>query len=248
MTKFARALALWTSTGLLAAALATGLLAQDAVISVTPATLPLADGAKIVIQGVRRYLNPGQSSATETLAAGYLRPAVWRMYPSIPASPHLLAQDAAPTAANVFSVTIVPRPASFSMARFFGPDFQLVLLQASNGRYVGLMDDDELGPNANFVGGAQILLIDRGDPFQIFVTPLAFAQRRNLSTFAWPPVPGLQLLFCRVNDATLWKVYPRPTENPQRAGATILSLAGVTVPTPPPPAAPANGPAGIEVK
>ena len=108
MTKFARALALWTSTGLLAATLATGLLAQDGVISVTPATLPLADGAKIVIQGVRRYLNPGRSSATETLAAGYLRPVAWRMYPTIPAFPHLLAQDAAPTAANVFSVASIP--------------------------------------------------------------------------------------------------------------------------------------------
>lgn len=192
------------------------------MISLTPATLPLADGAKIVIQGIRRYVDSRKGNAPEPLNAGYVRPVAWNQYPGTPKAPHLLAQDAVATEANVFTVTVVPQPASFPVAKSFGPDCQFIVLRTANGKYLGFLDDDNLGADTDYMDSAQILLLDRGEPFKIYITPVFYGKRNSLGTFAWPPVAGTQLVFCQVGDVTLWRTY---SHAPQ-AGAINLFLAG----------------------
>jgi len=219
-----RALADWTRAGLLTAFLTTGLVAEDAAITGTPATLPLADGAKILIQGTNYYVNPIKDHTLATLTSGYVRPMAWKLYPTNESAPHLLAQDSTPTAANVFTVTVVPKPASFPAEKSFGPDCQFVVLRAASGKYVCFLDDDTLGPTGDSIDQAQILLVDRGEPFRIFIAPVTYAQRLVLHTFRWPRVAGAQLLFWQQDNVVLLNTFPRPPDNPPTAGVVRLLL------------------------
>lgn len=215
----------WTKLGLLAATLGTGLFAAEAALSLTPAALPLADGARIVIQGVRGYTDPGRASTTENLIASFVRATPWELFPGSGKTAHLLAKDMTPSEANVFTVkAVLPRPATFPVAKSFGPDCQFIVLQAPNGKYLGFMDDDMLGAVMDSEDDAQILLVDHGDPLVVYITPLTYGRRDKLNIFVWPPIRGAQLLFCRVRTDTLWQTYPRPTETPSLAGATRILL------------------------
>jgi hypothetical protein len=209
---------------LLLAGLTCVLPAQEPVIPTTPATLPLADGAKVVIQGIRRYVDPQNGSAKEDLSAGYVRPVNWTQYPGNPQAPHLLAQDAVPTAANIFTVTVVPKPATFPVAKSAGPDCQFIVLKASNGNYLCFLDDDMLGANAPDINGAEILLLDRGEAFKLYVSSVPYGRQQALPVFSWPSLSASQLLFCKVDDVTHWQFYPPIREKPATAGDFNLYL------------------------
>jgi len=231
--------------GLLAILPAGHLAAQELEIAVgRELTLPIADGARVVIRGFESYayseLFLSAAPRTEPIDTGYLglRDAVKRDYENS-YDAVLAGVGAMPTTGLVFTIKVLPRPADFppELAGLLGPPFQLIMIQAPNDHFVSLNLHSGLAavlvaqPQANpKFDTAAVFALRAGEPLRlIYLTVYQNFLNHSVS----PGLSPYDCIFSRTKDNRLAYLHARIADlfaSPPAGGKIALYPAGGPTP------------------
>jgi hypothetical protein len=184
------------------------------MLQTTPISGPLPDGATIALQAATRFKEPSRMVGVEAFGPAYVGLTDYRWNSVQPFAPYLDAKDAALTANNIFTVTVLPQPSIEVRASWSLYQCQIVVLKAANGKYVAHTTGDEaLTATAASLEGAGLLILNLDDPYNFYWCGYTYADRAVLQLRMQLSRGGID--FCKGNGgATLFMMRQTGAESP----------------------------------